>query len=501
MSEALRRSLREIIAAGYQITKEGFDLLKTLDEALLVELTRYSLDRANALPEDKFILDYGFLKAILEEIALSKQAKSEITGKGVETALAKEYDVEVEVTKDPAREIACEGGLDGFLEYFRDRYARIEKVFKKRIDTTDTIGIREALRAPLKAKIKTIGIVREKRISGNKLFIELEDPECSATVLIPLDREPLRAAPELLVDQIVCLEALKYDDRLLIADALLWPDIPEKTPPHSEAPLCAALISDLHIGSRNFIRELFAKFSKWLNMELGPPEARALAGRVKYLVIAGDLVDGIGIYPEQEAELDIADLSKQYQVASELLSTVPDYVQLIIIPGNHDAVRNSLPQPAIPKKYAESLHSDDRVMLLGNPSTASLHGVEVLISHGEGLNDVITQVPGLDFRSPAKAMEILLKGRHVAPVYGSSTPIAPEKKDWMVIDSPPDILHMGHVHVFECKKYKGTSLINSGAWQGQTSYQKRMGLTPTPGIAPIVDLQSLKIVPLDFNHL
>jgi len=243
------------------------------------------------------------------------------------------------------------------------------------------------------------------------------------------------------------------------------------------------------------------KFLRWLNMELGPLEARSLAGRVKYLVIAGDLIDGIGVYPEQEAELEIIDLGKQYQVAAELLSTLPDYVQLIIIPGNHDAVRNSLPQPAIPRKYAESLYSDDKIMFLGNPSVVSLHGIEVLVSHGEGLNDVLTQVPGLDFHSPVKAMEILLKSRHVAPIYGASAPIAPERRDWMVIDSPPDILQMGHVHVFEHKKYKGTSLINSGAWQGQTSYQKRMGLMPTPGIAPIVDLQTLKVMPLDFNKL
>jgi DNA polymerase II small subunit len=501
MSETLKRTLGKIIGAGYQVSKEGFDFLRSLDDAVLAELTRYAIDRANALPEEKVVLDDSFFKALLEEIKLGREAEVEVTGKGGELPLAKEYEAEVEVIKNPAEEILAEGDVKGFLEYFRDRYNRMERIFRKRIDTRDSVPIKEALKAPLRTKAKIMGIVREKRTSGSKLFIELEDLESSATVLISLDNTQLQAAPELLLDQIVCLDVLKYNEHLFIANDLLWPDIPDQEPNRSEAPLCAALISDLHVGSKIFLRELFAKFSKWLKMDLGPPEIRSLAGRVKYVVIAGDLIDGIGVYPEQEGELEIVDLTKQYEVAAELLSGFPDYIKLIIIPGNHDAVRNSLPQPAIPRKYADALYGDGGVMLLGNPSTISLHGVEILVSHGDALNDVLTQVPGLDFRSPVKGMEALLRCRHLAPIYGATTPIAPEKRDWMVIESPPDILHMGHVHIFEYKKYKGTTLVNSGAWQSQTSYQKRMGLTPTPGIAPIVDLQTFKVTPIDFNRL
>jgi DNA polymerase II small subunit len=501
MSETLKRTLGEIIEAGYQVSREGFDLLKALDETLLSELAQYAINRANTLPEEKVILDDSFFKALLEEIMLAKETEVEVTGKGGEPSLAKEYEPEVEVIKNPAEEMMSEGDLKGFLEYFRDRYNRMEKIFKKRIDARDSIPIKEARKTPPKTKIKLMGIIREKRISGNKLFIELEDLESSATVLISLDKEPLRTAQELLLDQIVCVEVLKYNEGLFIADNLLWPDIPDREPNRSEAPLCAALISDLHVGSKLFLGDLFGKFLKWLKMDLGTPESRSLAGRVKYVVIAGDIIDGIGIYPEQEGELEIVDLSRQYEAAVELLSALPDYINLIIIPGNHDAVRNSLPQPAIPQRYFEAIRDDDRVRFLGNPSTVSLHGVEVIVSHGEALNDVLSQVPGLDFHTPAKGMEALLRSRHLAPIYGASTPIAPEKRDWMVIESPPDILQMGHVHIFDYKKYKGTLLVNSGAWQGQTSYQKRLGLTPNPGIAPIVDLQTFKVTPLDFNHL
>jgi len=502
VTEAVRKALKEVLTAGYQISKDGFDFLKSInDESLLENLIQYAIKRANVLPEEKFILDEEFFRGLLEEINLGKEVKREITGRGGALPLAAEYEAEIKVLKDPTEGMGTEGDLKGFLEYFRDRYKRMERIFRKRIDTRDVTSIKESLRAPLKSKFKIIGIIRDKRVSGNRLFIELEDLESSATVLISTTGEQMRRAQELLLDQVVCMEVLKYREALFIADDFLWPDIPDSKPKRSEVPLCAALISDLHIGSKLFLRDLFLKFLRWLRGEFGPSELRSLAGRVKYLVIAGDLVDGIGVYPGQEDELEVADLQRQYEVATELLSALPDYIELIIIPGNHDAVRKSLPQPAIPKRYAESLHEDDRVTLLGNPSRVSLSGVEVLISHGKALDDILTQVPGLDFHKPKKGMEFLLRGRHLAPIYGATTPIAPERRDWMVIESPPDILHMGHVHVFDHGKYKEVTLVNSGTWQEQTSFQRRMGLTPTPGIAAVVDLQTSQVVPLNFNLL
>jgi DNA polymerase II small subunit len=41
--------------------------------------------------------------------------------------------------------------------------------------------------------------------------------------------------------------------------------------------------------------------------------------------------------------------------------------------------------------------------------------------------------------------------------------------------------------------------VNSGAWQGQTDYQKRMGLVPKPGILPVVNLQTLDVKMINFQ--
>ncbi len=98
-------------------------------------------------------------------------------------------------------------------------------------------------------------------------------------------------------------------------------------------------------------------------------------------------------------------------------------------------------------------------------------------------------------------MELLLRCRHVAPTYGSSTPIAPHKEDKLVIPSTPDIFQMGHIHVYEYRKYKGTNMISSGSWQKQTPFQKRVNLSPTVGVVPIFDLQSHQLTKLDFKIL
>jgi DNA polymerase II small subunit len=384
------------------------------------------------------------------------------------------------------------------------------------MDVRDAVTIGNALKMPLKSKMKVIGIVTNKRASGSRLFLDIEDSEDSVTVMAS-DGETVRKGLSILMDQVICVDGLKYRQDLLIANDFIWPDIPSRPPNRSEIPLCAAFLADVHIGSRYFQKELFHRFIRWMKMDLGPPQLRRLAGRVKYLVITGDLVDGIGIYPSQLEELEITDIREQYEVAAMLLSELPDHVEVIVLPGNHDAVRKSLPQEPISREYAETLHENRRVRLLGNPSRLTLHGVrvrllgnpsrltlhgvEAYIAHGKALDEILSQVPGLGFHNPVDGMELLLRCRHVAPIYGNSTPIAPEKEDRLVIASTPDVFQMGHIHVHGVKKYKGATLIASGSWQTQTPFQKRVKLTPTVGVAPIMDLQTHAVVPIDFNKL
>ena len=259
------------------------------------------------------------------------------------------------------------------------------------------------------------------------------------------------------------------------------------------------MTSDFHVGSKVFEEKLVEKFLAWLKGKIGGEKEREIAGRVKYLVVAGDLVDGVGLYPQQEEELEIKDIYKQYRVAAKIFEQIPDYIRIIIVPGNHDASRTILPQPAIQKKFAEPIYKISNITMLGNPAQVKLHGVNILIHHGRSLEDVLVALPHVNHHNVTRAMISLLKTRHLAPIYGGKTPIAPEPKDWMIVEQVPDIYHSGHIHVFDYLTYRGVWVINSGCWQRQTSYQKKMGITPIYGVIPVINLQTLNLTPIDFK--
>jgi DNA polymerase II small subunit len=413
---------------------------------------------------------------------------------------AKEVDAQIRVLEDPTAEVCTTGSIEEYLEYFQDRFRRLQKFLRQRMDVKDATSISNALDAPTNAKVKVIGMITDKKESKQRTFLRIEDTHASAIVLVPssLDNSVLERTQALLLDQVVCLSVIKGRNNLLILEDVLFPEIPQRTPRKASEPVYAALISDLHVGSKQFMREELHRFLLWLNGKFGDPNLKEIASHIKYVVIAGDLVDGIGIYPGQVRELAIKDIHRQYSLVSKYLEHIPDYIEVIVIPGNHDASRKALPQPALPKDYAEPIYEARRIYSLGNPCTISLHGVEVLIYHGRSLDDVVASVPKMHYSTPEKAMKLLLQCRHLAPIYGQRTPIAPEKRDFMVIERVPDIFHAGHVHVVKHDTYRGTLIVNSGAWQQQTEYMKKMGLVPVPGVVPVVNLQTLQLTNISF---
>jgi DNA polymerase II small subunit len=214
-------------------------------------------------------------------------------------------------------------------------------------------------------------------------------------------------------------------------------------------------------------------------------------------VVPGDTVDGIGIYPSQEEELKINDIYGQYEELARLFKMIPENIKVIMLPGNHDAVRPAEPQPTFPEEI-RNLFSD-RVIFLGNPCYFSIQGVEILAYHGRSMDDFIKALPQLDYSKAKKIMLQMLKKRHLVPIYGGRTPIAPEHKDYLVIDKIPDIFVTGHGHATDLGKYRNVTLINASCWQSQTKFQKMHNFVPDPAKVPIVNLATLKTEIKDFS--
>jgi DNA polymerase II small subunit len=494
--EHLRRLVQELALAGYQLDRSAYDYLTSMKKADADAFAKTLLVKIEENPPPDRILR----KTQLLEIAMPEGlAPFQILPSVSRAIPAKRIAPQIEVLKDPSKDIGTGGSIQDFSHYFRDRFQKLLMTFRERNDTRDATTVGVALRAAPNERIKLTAMVMDKRERQRKLFLQIDDLEDSATVLVsPQDENAYQVAQKVPLDQVICVSGVRGRGDLVVAKEILLPDIPDHRPHTAAEEVWAVLLSDLHVGSKKFLADAVGRVLDWLNLKIGAPNQRAIAEHTKYVIICGDIVDGIGVYPRQEQELAISDLYAQYGEAAKYVGAIPDYVETIVLPGNHDPVRQALPQPAIPKDFAAPIYESRSLISLGNPAEVSLHGVKLLLHHGRSLDDVLSSVPGVDFAQPEKAMRLQLQCRHLASEYGNRTSIAPEKVDHLVIENVPDIFQSGHIHVVKHENYRGTQIINSGAWQAQTDYQRRVGVVPTPGILTAVNLHTLQVRLINF---
>jgi DNA polymerase II small subunit len=530
--EKLQKAIEAAIIAGYQLNSEAFEFLTqnvdTMDPEAVMNL---ALMQLSALEDKPIFIDRDRLVSVIHQLAVAEmqqalenqtetqptnepnpvnifpeaQSYTEPTINAVDASdyfypYAKDISSELIIIEDPTGKLTSNGTIQEYTALFQDRFRRVEKILRNRMDVRSATPLAEAVKSQPKSKLKVICMLTEKRDSKNNTILSVEDPNSSATIVIPhkAPEEVKKKALTLLPDTVFCAAVIKTRTNLLMAEDIILPEVGRKAPKRAQEPVYAVLTSDVHVGSNKFTKDAFRRFILWLRGKYGTPQMREVAGRVKYLLIAGDIVDGVGIYPGQQTELTIRDVRKQYNFAIKYLEKIPSYIEIVLSPGNHDAARKSQPQPAIPEGYLTAIKDKPNIHSVGSPCYLSIHGVEVLMYHGVSLNDIIGVVPGMDNDHPEKSMRLLMQDRHLAPMYGGKTMLSPENRDYMVVERVPDIFHAGHIHVLGYCNYRGVLVVNSGGWQLQTEYMEKLGLMPTPGKVPVINLQTMEITVLDF---
>jgi DNA polymerase II small subunit len=405
--------------------------------------------------------------------------------------IAKQYSSKIKVLSNVEQIINsnCKCSIEDFIGYFRDRYKQEFEILKNRKSNLSIIRLDQLSKANSQ-DVRIIVIVYDKKITekGN-LLLEVEDEFGQARAVVPSNAPCFKEAQTIMRDDIIALDG-KVLNNLFIVNNISWPDLSLlKDFPSIEEDLAIVYLSDLHFGSRFFLEKGFNRFLKWLN---GKEKYSSLASKVKYIAIAGDIVDGIGVYPSQENELVIKDIYKQYEEFNKALELIPDYISILVLPGNHDGVRRSEPQPPLEKEFINS-----SVYSLPSPCFVEIENFRHLFYHGTSLDSVIANIPGLSYSKPENAMKELLKRRHLSPLYGDNL-VVPAGKDLMVIQSEPDVLHMGHVHKNAASKYRNVLMLNSGTFQDRTDFQMKMGHIPTPAIVPVLELKSGQLYHLKF---
>jgi DNA polymerase II small subunit len=389
------------------------------------------------------------------------------------------------IIQDTSKKSYTSGELENLVAYFKSRYEKLANILSKRPDLRNYTKINDI--DDSQESLSLILMVREIRTSKNgHKIIEFEDDTGNISVLFSNKNEELfREAEKLVRDEVVGVIANKSDDpKFAFGQQIIKPGVLRV--PDKEMDFGIVFLSDVHIGSLTFLEDAFQRFIDWINCEFGDEDQRKVAEDVKYLIIGGDIVDGIGVYPNQDKELAIKDITEQYNEAARFLGNIRSDIKIIIAPGNHDASRVAEPQPAVPEEYAKALYELDNVEFISNPGVVSLDGINVLIYHGRSFDDLVMAVKDFEYEKSDVIMEELLQKRHLAPIYGERTPLASELEDYLVIDEVPDVFHTGHIHINSYRRYKGIHLINSGTFQTQTEFQKIYNINPTPAEVPVL---------------
>ncbi len=402
--------------------------------------------------------------------------------------------------------------IDDFVAHFNKRFSALSNMLRQRQGLKDNISINRLKNKVGREKVQIIGMVLDKRTTKNKnIILALEDPTGQINVLINNNKKDAYSlARDTVLDETIGVEGVVAGD-IIFADKLTIPDIPNtqylKKGPEKEY---LALLGDPHLGSNTFLENEFKDFIQWINSKKGNLQQKEIAEKIKYLIIIGDLVEGVGIYPGQEKDLLIKDIKEQYDAIAEYLKQIPPNINILICPGNHDIGRISEPQPPINHKYAASLKQLPNITMLSNPSLINIgakpeqgfEGFDILLYHGYSLIYYADNVERIRSaggqKRPDLLMKFLLQRRHLAPTHTSNLYVPDPEADPLIITHPPDFFITGHIHRVSVDNYKKTTMINCSCWSDITEDMEKRGLQPQPGKVPVINLKTREVKIINF---
>ena len=405
-------------------------------------------------------------------------------------------DIHVVDSTDITGKSTCTGVMKDFSKYFQDRYRSIKRILESNRKFGQSMPLAKAL-SYTDREVHVVGIIYSKNTYDNKsIGLKIEDDQGTVcNVYIPADSP---ASKNIFIeDQVIGIIGTprKNKDKdkpaSITASEIINPDVPETNAwQNSDSDSTIAFLSDVHIGSTTFLEKSWQKMIRWM-------KEASTSINLNYVVFPGDVVDGIGVFPDQEKELSIADIYEQYEALAEYLKDIPDHIKMVVHPGNHDAVRPAEPQPALNDIFTKTF--DSNVILCGNPVYVEAECRKVLTYHGRSIDDWVSNVQQLTYNDPIAVMKQMVVMRHLAPLYGQKTALAPEEKDYLVMNSIPDIFVSGHVHGAGHLNYRGIRMINASTWQDQTDYQKNHNFNPEPAIMPVVHLGNGTVKMMNFR--
>lgn len=391
-----------------------------------------------------------------------------------------------------------------FVEYFKSRYKVLSAVLSEKYELENLTSIGKLNGE--KQKISLIGMVSNKTQTKNgNVLIEIEDLTGKIKCLVSSQKEDLiKIVEDVALDSVLGFKGTGNGE-IIFLNEILFPETVLQGRKQSPLDESVLFLGDLHYGSKNFMSKSFDKFLEYINQD---PEKNPEIKKIKYIFLVGDLITGVGNYPNQEKDLLVSDLEEQFVGLANLLKKIPSRIKIIISPGNHDGVRIMEPQPILDESYAWPLYELENVVITENPavvnigSTNLFEGFDILTYHGFSFpfyaNNISQLMKLKAMDDPIQIMKYLLKNRHLAPTHGS-TQYFPCEKDGLIIRKSPDIFVSGHTHKAGVTYENNVLVISASTWEGLTPYQEKFGNKPDHCKVPLFNLKNRSIKILDFE--
>lgn len=483
------------------------DIMDAANSLGRVDLNWHDMERARVLYEKglntkNYVHFIGTLMNSVSQTSEAAAGCAKVSDDAIDkTALKVSFSYEEDTKKKDVQD---------FVGYFNVRYSSLKRILENRQELQNTTSINRIHGKREKGSVSIIGLVMGKSLTKNGNYVlDVEDPTGCIKVLVNKNKPELyNFVKEMVLDEMIGISGVNGDN-IIFANNIIMPDIPlNKEMKKSKDECYAVFLSDLHVGSKNFLPDSFNKFLSWINQEVGNDAQKDVASKVGYIFIIGDLVDGVGVYPDQDSDLDIKDIYEQYNECARFLSKIPKRIKMIICPGNHDAMRISEPQPVMYKDFAAALWQLPNTTLVSNPAIINIHsdkdfsGFDVLMYHGYSFDYFVANVDSIreqgGYNRADLIMKFLLQRRHLAPSHSSTLYLPDARKDCLVIDKIPDFFVTGHIHKAAAANYRNVTMICSSCWQSKTAFQEKVGHDPEPSRVPIVNLQTRQVKILRF---
>ncbi|MEK6861595.1 MAG: hypothetical protein AABY07_06510, partial [Nanoarchaeota archaeon] len=172
--------------------------------------------------------------------------------------------------------------MKDFVNYFRHRYEALKGILQGRQELSNLHSINRILNKQNGEEVATIGLVYDKQTSKNgNIILTLEDTTGFLKAIVTKSSpEAFKATGSICLDEVIGIVG-KTNERFLFVTSVVFPDIMNNKQKKCDEDVCAAFISDIHVGSKMFLEKEFINFIEWLNGNSSDEKIKHIGPRVK----------------------------------------------------------------------------------------------------------------------------------------------------------------------------------------------------------------------------